>query len=102
MVTACSPQDPKDAEYYARNGYKGAIHNIAADYSVFPKGTRIRVPGYMEQSYPDRFWTVDSPGGSVIRRSTAKGVPHIDVKYGTLYSVREWGAQWLQVEVEDP
>lgn len=89
-------------EYYARNGYKGATYNIAADYRVFPKGTRIYIPGYMESSNPDTFWTVDAPGGSVIRRSTAKGVVHIDVKFRTLHSVKQWGDQWLDIEVLDP
>jgi 3D (Asp-Asp-Asp) domain-containing protein len=94
--------DPADRSYYAKHGYAGAALNIAADYRVFPKGTKIRVPGYMESSYPDRFWTVDSPGGSIIRSSTAEGVPHIDVKFRTLYSAKRWGCQWLPLEVQDP
>lgn len=101
-VTACSPNDPQDLEYYGKNGYAGALHNIAADYRVFPRGTKIHVPGYLEQSSPGRFWLVDSPGGSVIRRSTAHGTPHIDVKFSTYYSARQWGSRWLQLEIEDP
>ena len=101
-VTACSPHDPGDKDYYARNGYAGAIYNVAADYRVFPKGTRIRIPGYMDRSFPSKFWEVDSPGGSVIRRSTAKGIPHIDVKFATLHSVKQWGSRMLVVEVLEP
>lgn len=100
-VTACSPHDPKDVEYYRKHGYAGATYNIAADYRVFPKGTRIRVPGYMDTSYPDRFWVVDSPGGQVIRNSTARGVVHIDVKFNTLHSVMQWGSKYMWIEVAE-
>lgn len=101
-VTACSPEDPLDIEYYAKHGYAGAIYNIAADYKVFPKGTLMRVPGYMESSYPGKFWEVDSPGGSVIRVSTRKGIAHIDVKFRTLHSARKWGSRWMELEVIYP
>lgn len=101
-VTACSPHDPKDKAYYARNGYEGSTYNIAADFRVFPRGTRIRIPGYMDRSYPAKFWEVDSAGGSTIRRSTAQGVAHIDVKFATLHSVRQWGSRLLEVEIIDP
>lgn len=100
-VTACSPHDPKDIAYYRVHGYKGAMYNIAADYKVFPKGTRIRVPGYMDTSYPGRFWVVDSPGGSKIRQSTAKGIIHIDVKFKTYYSAVQWGSRWMYIEVQE-
>lgn len=98
IVTACSPQDPADSAYYARHGYEGATYNIAADYRVFPKGTLIRVPGYMDVSYPGKWWRVDSRGGSIIRRATQRGVIQIDVKYRTLYSVRKWGRKVLTIE----
>ena len=94
-VTACSPQDPKDAAYYAKNGYAGDAYGIAAYNKLYPKGTQMRVPGYMKGTWED----VDSSGGSVIRRSQAKGREHIDVKYRTLHSVRKWGSQALDVEV---
>ena len=101
-VTACSPDDPKDRAYYASHGYEGASYNIAADYRYFPKGTKIRVPGYLEQSYPGKFWEVDSKGGSVIRRSSNQGNPQIDVKFTTYYSARNWGTKWLDVEIMLP
>ncbi len=101
-VTACSPEDPKDRRYYATHGYEGAIYNIAADRRIFPTGTKMRIPGYMSKSYPNKFWTVDSGGGSVIRASTRKGVKHIDVKFRTLYSAKDWGSRWLTVEVVRP
>jgi len=90
-VTACSPQDRLDRSYYSRHGYKGAAYNVCSDYNVFPRGTQFRVPGYMQDTYPGRWWSVDAPGGVVIRRSTFAGVPHIDVKYRTTYSARKFG-----------
>jgi hypothetical protein len=100
-VTACSPQDPQDAEYYARHGYEGGIYGIAAYTKQFPKGTLMRVSGYLDKSYPDKFWSVDSAGGSVIRRSARSGVPHIDVKFRTYYTAQRWGNRWIDVEVID-
>lgn len=102
LVTACSPQDAIDQAYYARHGYEGSTYNIAADLSVLPRGTQIRVPGYMDVSFPDKFWNVDSAGGSIIRRSTRRGVLQFDVKYRTEYSAKKWGSQWLDVEILVP
>lgn len=102
LVTACSPEDPTDKAYYAKYGYEGSAYNIAADLSVFPRGTKIRVPGYMDRSYPAKFWEVDSAGGSIIRRSTRKGIVQIDVKFKTVHSARQWGSRWLDIEVVDP
>jgi len=102
-VTACSPKDSKiDEAYYAKNGYEGATYNIAAHYGTFPKGTLIRVPGYMEKSYPGKFWTVDSAGGPIIRRAASRGVAQIDVKFKGVDAVVKWGVQHLVVEVITP
>lgn len=94
-VTACSPHDPKDKEYYAKNGYEGDAYGIAAYKPHYPVGTQMRIPGYMS----NRWEEVDSSGGSVIRRSVRGGKEHVDVKYRTLHSVREWGSKELDVEV---
>jgi 3D (Asp-Asp-Asp) domain-containing protein len=96
-VTACSPNDPRDRAYYRKHGYKGAKSNaIAADYRVLPKGTYLYVPGYS-----DRFVPVDSPGGSIIRRSTAKGIVQFDVKFQSFRQAKQWGSRWLDIEVLD-
>lgn len=98
-VTACSPDDPLDVAYYAANGYEGKLSRaVAADPRVFPKGTMLRIPGY----FGGEWVPVDSKGGIVIRRSTAKGIVHIDVKYRTLHSARRWGSQNLTIEVKEP
>jgi 3D (Asp-Asp-Asp) domain-containing protein len=102
-VTACSPYDSdSDIEYYNRNGYEGATYNIAADMRQFKKGTKIRVEGYMDVSYPNKFWNVDSKGGPVIRDSVDDGVIHIDVKFATRYSAAKWGSKMMWIEVIDP
>jgi 3D (Asp-Asp-Asp) domain-containing protein len=96
-VTACSPNDPKDRAYYRKHGYKGAKTNaVAADLRVLPKGTYLYVPGYA-----DKFVPVDSPGGSVIRRSTAKGILQFDVKFKSFRQAKQWGVRWLDIEVLD-
>ena len=101
-VTACSPSDPADTTYYRKFGYEGAAHNVAACYSQFPKGTLLRVPGYLDTSYPNKFWEVDSRGGSVIRRSARKGVYHIDVKFTSYASAKAWGTRWMYIDVIYP
>jgi hypothetical protein len=56
----------------------------------------------MERTYPGKFWEVDSAGGSVIRRSTRRGVTQVDLKFRTVYSAKEWGSRWMNIEVIDP
>ncbi len=93
-LTACSPQDRRDSRYYARHGYKGARYNVCFDFSVIPKHARVQIPveeRYMHESYPLRWWVNDAAGGPVIRRSTARGKVHGDVKYGTEYSADQFG-----------
>lgn len=98
-VTACSPHDPLDQDYYRANGYEGRLTRaVAADYRVFPKGTLMRIPGYAGGAWVP----VDSRGGSVIRKSTQRGIAHIDVKFATLYSARKWGSQYITVEIKEP
>jgi len=100
-VTACSPEDPQDLEYYREHGYRGATYNIAAYYGQFPRGTQIYVPGYMS-SKGEKYWEVDSPGGSVIRRSHRSGITQIDVKFRTFHSAKEWGVKWMYIDVVYP
>jgi 3D (Asp-Asp-Asp) domain-containing protein len=69
---------------------------VAADFRVLPKGTYLYVPGYS-----DRFVPVDSPGGVIIRRSTAKGIVQFDVKFKSFRQAKQWGSRWLDIEVID-
>jgi len=103
IVTACSPYDSQaDIDYYKEFGYEGATYNVAADMRQFKKGTKIRIPGYMDVSYPNKFWIVDSKGGPYIRDSVDRGIYHIDVKFATRYSAVKWGSQKIWIEVIDP
>ena len=103
IVTACSPYDSQaDIEYYKEFGYEGSTYNVAADMRQFKKGTKIRIPGYMDVSYPNKFWEVDSKGGPYIRDSADKGIYHIDVKFATRYSAVKWGSKKIWIEVIDP
>lgn len=97
-VTACSPQDPKDQEHYRVHGYEGNDYGIAAYLPFLPRGTLVRVPGYLSDSWV----LVDSSGGSVIRRSHRAGINQIDVKFRTYYSAKKWGSQILDLEVIYP
>lgn len=97
-VTACSPADPPDLDYYRRNGYAGRLTNaVSADYRQFPKGTTLKIPGYAG----DQWVRVDSPGGPFIRRSVRRGILHIDVKFRTLSEARQWGNRWLTVNIKE-
>jgi 3D (Asp-Asp-Asp) domain-containing protein len=90
-VTACSPSDPKDVAYYSKYGYEGRkAKAVAADPKVFPKGTYLKIPGYNQAPVP-----VDSKGGGVIRKSTSKGIVHIDVKFRTHREAVNWGNKWM-------
>jgi hypothetical protein len=103
-VKACSPQDPHDSHYYREHGFKGAAYNICSDYRVIPKNSFINLsnanPGYMDVSFPGKWWQVDAPGGSWIRnRGTRNGKVWIDVKYRTYYSAKKFGSQTILIDV---
>lgn len=105
-LKACSPQDPHDSHYYRRHGFKGAAYNLCTDYRVIPKGSRIQLPsgtGYMEESYPERWWEVDAPIGAWGRnKGTGRGQVWADVKYRTHYSSKKFGTKYVDVRVALP
>lgn len=106
VLKACSPQDPHDSRYYRRHGFKGAAYNLCTDYRVIPKGTRIQLPegtGYMEQSFPQRWWAVDAPIGAWGReKGTGRGRVWADVKYRTYYSSKKFGTKIVHARVRLP
>jgi 3D (Asp-Asp-Asp) domain-containing protein len=69
-------------------GTKAKPGTIAADTSVFPFGTRIRVPGY-------GWGTVEDRGGAI------KG-GHIDLFFNSHEEALQWGRQTVTVEVIRP
>jgi len=85
-------------------------YGLAADWAQFPPGaTFIRVPGYMDRSFPsfpEAFRVVDDACGAARRARRHGGQPIIDVRYRTRYSAIDgkdaWGARHLDVEVVFP
>jgi 3D (Asp-Asp-Asp) domain-containing protein len=95
-VTACSPQDPIDLEYYRVHGYEGAkTRAVAANRKQLPKGTRLSIPGY----HGGDKVVVDSGGGVIINRAARRGIIQIDVKFKTYKEAKAWGSRWLDVKV---
>lgn len=85
-------------------------YGLATDWAQFPPGaTYIRIPGYMEQSFPrfpEAFRVVDDACGAS-RKARARGLqPVIDVRYRTRLSAIHprlgWGSRELPVEVIFP
>jgi hypothetical protein len=103
VLKACSPQDPHDSAYYRRHGFKGEAYNLCTDYQVIPKGSRIQLPEgtwYMEESYPQRWWSVDAPIGKWGRqKGTGRGDVWADVKYRTYHSSRKFGTKVVDARV---
>ncbi len=62
---------------------------VAADPSVLPFGTRVRVPGYH-----------DAAVAEVIDKGSAITGQRLDVFFPTHEQAEEWGRQWLAVRVE--
>ena len=64
---------------------------VAADPSVIPYGTLVSIPKV-------GFRKVDDTG-SGMRRSTSKGIYHIDLRMKYYYQARKWGNQYLDVKL---
>lgn len=85
-------------------------YNLATDWSQFPPGaTFIRVPGYMDRTFPaapESFRVVDDACGRSRRDRRYGRQPVIDVRFQTLYSAingrNGWGMRELDVEVVFP
>jgi hypothetical protein len=71
-MTAYVPENPTTA-----TGRNANSPGIAADWGVFPPGTRISIPG-------KGTFTVDDTGGA-LRRDAKKGIRHIDLRIPPSY-----------------
>ena len=69
------------------SGARARLGTVAADWSVFPAGTRLSIPGYGEG-------VVQDVGGSIKGR-------HIDVWFPTHSMAQKWGRRWLKVKVKN-
>lgn len=85
-------------------------YGLATDWGQFPPGaTYIRIPGYMEKSFPnfpENFRVVDDACGQSRRARRNGEQPVIDVRFMTRFSAIDpkqgWGSQQLEVEVIYP
>jgi hypothetical protein len=107
-VTFYNPMDPRCVEIDAwRDGLvawykdgkprsvKDHPYGIATDWKQFPPSTRISVPGYRNGS----FITVDDGCGAARRARRYGRQPILDLRFP---SARNWGRQYLEVDVIFP
>jgi 3D (Asp-Asp-Asp) domain-containing protein len=89
------------------NGYTSTMVNtrrhpygIAVDPRLISYGSKIRVPGYLEQSHPGEFWAADDTGGAM-REDGEQGIVHLDVRFKSFAAAKAWGVRWMWVEILD-
>lgn len=70
-------------------------HGIAADFSQFPIGTRIEVPGYGWAS-------VDDACGASRKAHREGKQPLIDIRFATVDEANQWGRKTLRIKVKKP
>ena len=74
-------------------------YGIAADGAVLPAGSLIKVPEYMDVSFPDRAWEVDDTGGDMRKNFREHYIVHLDLRYRTVVSANKVGRQWMEISV---
>ncbi len=74
-------------------------YGIAADPRALPYGSVVRVPGYLEQSFPGEWWEVDDTGGAMRQSWEREDVVHLDVRFKNHAWARRWGVRWMWIEV---
>ncbi|MBA2479653.1 MAG: 3D domain-containing protein [Planctomycetes bacterium] len=73
-------------------------YGIATDFRSLRRGTKLHVPGYMTTSIVGGVWEVDDTGGA-LRRSRARGVLHLDVRFMSHEWAERWGVRHMWVYV---
>lgn len=107
IVTGYSPYDigdrgradTEDTKTATMTDWRSHPYGIAVDPRIIPYGTYIQVPGYLERAEPDSAWKVDDTGGKM-RQSWRRGVLHIDVRFKTEASARQFGKKTLDVLID--
>lgn len=81
-------------------GRRTEVHpyGIAADWRQLKRGTRLHVPGYLTRSTVGGVYEVDDTGGAM-RRSHARGVLHLDVRFISHTWAERWGTRRMWVYV---
>ena len=104
LVTAYTDHDPADVAAGYGKGITATLtktsenpYGVAADPRALPYGTWVSIPGYRKGDWQ----AVDDTGSRVRRNWQRKGIIHLDVRFKTTYSAREWGTRWVEVEVSE-
>lgn len=122
-ATAYSPHDAVDGAYHATKGdrwrwitadgrtdvrqtpYGIAVPRLAGGRPAWPYGTRVLIPagqGYLDRSRPaERIFTVDDTGGAIRGKTEKSGVLHIDLRFRSESSAREFAGDrgWRELRV---
>jgi 3D (Asp-Asp-Asp) domain-containing protein len=105
LVTAYTPGvescgDSADGRTSTNRSTDVYPYGIAADGAVLPPGSLVKVPEYMDVSFPDRAWEVDDTGGDMRRDFRRHFIVHLDLRYRTVVSANKVGRQWMEVDVD--
>ena len=97
-VTAYAPGIQDDGTLVrdvTMSGVPTTFRGVAADFSQFPLGTRIFVPGYG--------WSlVDDACGAARAAHRAGARPLIDIRFPTVEAANQWGRQALRIRIKKP
>ncbi len=105
LVTAYTPGvescgDSADGRTSTNRSTDTHPYGIAADGAVLPPGSLIKVPEYMDVSFPDRAWEVDDTGGAMRQDFRKHYIVHLDLRYRTVVSAVKVGRQWMEISVD--
>lgn len=67
--------------------YTPEYHSVAADWSMFPLGTKFKIKGY------DRLFVVDDYGKALV------GTKTIDIYFPNKERMNNWGVRWVNIEI---
>lgn len=97
-VTAYAPGIQDDGTLVrdvTMSGVPTTFRGIAADFSQFPLGTRIFIPGYG--------WAlVDDACGAARSAHRHSKRPLIDIRFTTVDAANQWGRQALRIRIQHP
>ncbi len=108
LITAYTPHDHGDSDHWSTKDYVTSTskdwrvhpYGVAGDPQALPYGTRVVIPGYMDVSYPNKAWAIDDTGGDMRKSWRRNNIIHLDLRYKTTKSAREWAPGWHTVWVQ--
>lgn len=107
LVTAYTPHDVNDGHHWSTKDFvtstnkdwRAHPYGVASDPAALPYGTQVKIPGYMDVSYPNTAWAIDDTGGEMRKNWRKKGIIHLDLRYTTTHSALQWSPRWQMVWV---